>query len=93
MSRWILRAAIFFCGLAILSAAGFLLVSVDVAEKKVPLFLLWLSLSAFVAFAILLSIGTWRKWRKARLAVERPVAEDEPGVPSADEPGGRSVSS
>jgi membrane protein implicated in regulation of membrane protease activity len=93
MSRWILRAAIFFCVLAVLSAAGFLLVTVDVADKDVPLFLLWLSLAAFATFAILLSIGIWRKWRKARLTVERPTADDATGVPPVDEPGGRSVSS
>ena len=68
MSKWILRAAIFFCGLAVLSAAGFLLVTVDVAGKEVPLVLSWLTLAAFAVFAILLCIGTWRKWRKARLA-------------------------
>ena len=77
MSRWILRAAIFFCGLAILSAAGFLLVTVDVAEKKVPLVLLGLSIAALLAFAILLSIGMWRKWRKARMANEHPAAVEE----------------
>ena len=66
MSRWILRAAIFFCGLAILSAAGFLLVTMEVADKKVPLTLLWLTVAAFAVFGILLSIGVWRKWRKSR---------------------------
>ncbi len=68
MSRWILRAAIFFCSLAVLSAAGFLLAAVDVADSKMPRALLWLAIAAFAIFTLLLSIGTWRKWRKARRA-------------------------
>ena len=68
MSRWILRAAILFCCLAALSAAGLLLASVDVAKDKVPLVLSSLALAALAAFAILLAIGTWRKWRKAKSA-------------------------
>jgi hypothetical protein len=66
MSRWILRAAIFFCGLAVLSAAGFLLAAADVADSEMPRVLLWLALAAFAIFTFLLSLGTWRKWRKAR---------------------------
>jgi membrane protein implicated in regulation of membrane protease activity len=66
MSRWILRAAIFFCGLAVLSAAGFLLAAADVADSDMPRVLLWLAIAAFAIFSLLLSFGTWRKWRKAR---------------------------
>jgi len=65
MSRWILRAAILFCCLALLSAAGLLLASVDIAKDGVPVVLSSLALSALAVFAILLAIGTWRKWRKS----------------------------
>jgi len=66
MSRWILRAAIFFCSLAMLSAAALLFFKLEVAERSVLVTLLQLTVAAFVAFAMLLSIGTWRKWRKEK---------------------------
>jgi hypothetical protein len=65
MSRWILRAAILFSCLAALSAAGLLLASVEVAKDGVPVVLSSLALAALAPFAILLAVGTWRKWRKS----------------------------
>ena len=66
MSRWILRAALIFCGLAMLSATALAFFSLDVAERSVLVLLLWLTLAAFSAFAILFAVGSWRKWRKSR---------------------------
>ena len=68
MSRWIVRAVVIFCGLAMLSAAALLLLQWDVAERSTLVFLLWLTLAGFVAFAVLLAIGTWRKWRKQQIS-------------------------
>ena len=68
MSRWIVRAVMIFCGLAMLSAAALLLFQWDVAERSTLVVLLWLTLAGFVAFAVLLVIGTWRKWRKQQIA-------------------------
>jgi membrane protein YdbS with pleckstrin-like domain len=65
MSRWILRTAILFFSLALLSAAGLLLASVEVGKDGVPVLLSSLALAALAVFAILLAIGTWRKWRKS----------------------------
>ncbi len=65
MSRWILRAAILFSCLALLSVAGLLLASVEVAKDGVPVVLSSLALAALAIFAILLAIGTWWKWRKS----------------------------
>ena len=67
MSGWILRAAIFFCGLAMLSAAALVFVKVEVAQREVLLTLLWMTLAAFAIFAVLLTVGIWRKSRKAKL--------------------------
>ena len=67
MSRWILRAAVLFCGLAMLSAAGLLFLTLEVADRSVLVLFLWLTLASFVAFATLLAVGTWRKWRKEKI--------------------------
>lgn len=66
MSRWILRAAILFCSLALLSAAALLFFKLEVAERSVLVTLLRMTVVAFVGFATLLAIGTWRKWRKEK---------------------------
>lgn len=66
MSRWILRAAILFSCLALLSVAGLLLASIDIARDGLPVVLSSLALAALAVFAILLAIGTWRKWRKSQ---------------------------
>jgi hypothetical protein len=66
MSRWILRAAIIFCGLALLSAGVLALFNLEVADRSLLVLLLWLTSTAFAAFAILFAVGTWRKWRKQR---------------------------
>ena len=66
MSRWILRAALIFCGLAMLSAAALLFFRLELADSSVLVFFLWLTIATFVVFATLLGIGTWRKWRKER---------------------------
>ena len=71
MSRWVLRAAIFFCVLAMLSAAALLLFKLEVTEKSVLVALLWLTTGAFVTFATLMSIGVWWKGRKERAARKR----------------------
>ena len=65
MSRWILRAAILFSCLALLTGAGLLLDIVDVARDGVPQVLATLTLAALALFAILLAIGTFKKWRHA----------------------------
>lgn len=71
MSRWVLRAAIFFCVLALLSAAALLLFELEVTEKSVVVSLLWMTTGAFLIFATLISIGVWRKGRKERAAAKR----------------------
>jgi membrane protein implicated in regulation of membrane protease activity len=64
MSRWVLRAAIFFCCLALLSATALLLFKLELAERSVLVTLLWSTTAAFLAFALLLVAGTWWKWQK-----------------------------
>jgi hypothetical protein len=66
MSRWILRSAILFCGLALASAAALTLFKLDVADRSAVLILLWATSTAFAVFAILFAVGSWRKWRKQR---------------------------
>lgn len=66
MSRWILRAALIFCGLAMLSAAALLFFGLELADSSVLVFFLWLTIATFVVFTMLLGIGTWRKWLKER---------------------------
>ena len=67
MSRWVLRAAIFFCGLAMLSAISLLLFKLDLAERSVLVTLTLSTTAAFLVFALLLVVGTWRKWRKEKV--------------------------
>jgi Trk-type K+ transport system membrane component len=68
MSRWVLRAAIFFCVTAMLTAGALLLFKLEVAEKSVLVTLLWLTITAFVTFGVLVWVGVWWKARKDKLA-------------------------
>jgi hypothetical protein len=66
MSRWILRAAILFSCLAVLSAAALLLFKLEVTERSVLVAFMQSTAAAFLLFALLLLVGTWWKWRKER---------------------------
>jgi amino acid transporter len=70
MSRWVLRAAIFFCCLAVLSAISLLLFKLELAERSVLVNFLIATTAAFFAFALLLVGGTWWKWRKEKIRRE-----------------------
>ena len=87
MSRWILRAAIVFCCLAVLSAAGLLLARVDAAGDELPVVLSWLAVAALAVFAILLSVGTWRKWRKMARRIPGHEHQGSVAAGSAEESG------
>ena len=71
MSRWVLRAAIFFCITAMLTAGALLLFKLEVAEKSVLVTLLWLTVGAFVTFGLLVCVGVWWKARKDRIRGQR----------------------